>query len=165
MILLNTKKRGPTQEEAEPDEEEKWLMKRLFGQIYTDTTVESEAKVSQEDDMITEAEVFRVDKRKTETLRASRNKGRTEKNEKIKLAHQAAWIDKHDEAVRISLIESKRLKKLRTFEEDTTLSGTEFQERLRKQFLKLHHAPRWAQTDTLEHQEDPTDELAEKGGD
>lgn len=74
-----------------------------------------------------------------------------------------AWVDPDDERIAIplagrdarapdgSLRGTKRLRKLRTSAGETSVSGTEYQERLRAQFEKLHPLPQWAMHRKREH--------------
>ena len=55
-----------------------------------------------------------------------------------------AWIDSDDERLQISLMAAPRLRKLRKFEGEDVISGTEYQRRLRKQYQALHPPPKWA---------------------
>jgi U3 small nucleolar RNA-associated protein 18 len=62
-----------------------------------------------------------------------------------KVEKRAAWVDEDDDKVEVNLIAENRTKKLRTCEDDVKINGTEYSRRLRKQFEKLHHRPKWAQ--------------------
>ncbi|KAG4098432.1 WD40 repeat-like protein [Neocallimastix lanati (nom. inval.)] len=57
-----------------------------------------------------------------------------------------AWIDDDDETLEINLTSVNRTKKLRESEEEITLSGVEYEKRLRKQFEKVYRRPLWAYT-------------------
>jgi len=54
-------------------------------------------------------------------------------NEKQKIEMTPAWIDDDDDTLEINLTSINRTKKLRESEEEITLSGTEYEKRLRKQ--------------------------------
>ncbi|KAK0475155.1 WD40-repeat-containing domain protein [Armillaria novae-zelandiae] len=54
-----------------------------------------------------------------------------------------AWTDPSDPPV-VSLVASKRSRKLRDAPSETTLSGREYESRLRRQFERIHPAPAWA---------------------
>ncbi|KAI9098050.1 WD40-repeat-containing domain protein [Phlyctochytrium arcticum] len=54
-----------------------------------------------------------------------------------------AWED-DDTHVSVNISDAKRLRKLRTTFEENTISGKEYELRLRKQFEKLHPTPNWA---------------------
>ncbi|KAI8340911.1 WD40-repeat-containing domain protein, partial [Chlamydoabsidia padenii] len=56
----------------------------------------------------------------------------------------AAWKDDDDNLLEISLSSVSRLRKLRKNEEENTISGAEYERRLRKQFNKMHPPPEWA---------------------
>ncbi|GAA5965109.1 hypothetical protein JCM3765_004861 [Sporobolomyces pararoseus] len=57
---------------------------------------------------------------------------------------QAAWYDPADEDLQISLQGQKRLRKLRDAAAEDVVSGLEYENRLRRQFEKLHPTPQWA---------------------
>ncbi|GAA5975448.1 hypothetical protein JCM5350_006482 [Sporobolomyces pararoseus] len=57
---------------------------------------------------------------------------------------QAAWYDPADEGLQISLQGQKRLRKLRDAAAEDVVSGLEYENRLRRQFEKLHPTPQWA---------------------
>jgi len=54
-------------------------------------------------------------------------------NEKQKIEMTPAWIDDDDDTLEINLTSINRTKKLRETEQEITLSGTEYEKRLRKQ--------------------------------
>ena len=53
------------------------------------------------------------------------------------------WID-HNEDVRVDLQSKNRLKKLRTSFSEETITGDEYEQRLRTQFQKINPTPSWA---------------------
>ncbi|KZO99627.1 WD40 repeat-like protein [Calocera viscosa TUFC12733] len=57
---------------------------------------------------------------------------------------KAAWTDPSDSALTVSLSTSNRLRKLRNTAEEDSVSGKEYELRLRRQFEKLQPAPDWA---------------------
>jgi len=58
-------------------------------------------------------------------------------NEKQKIEMTPAWIDDDDETLEINLTSVNRTKKLRESEEEITLSGVEYEKRLRKQWILI----------------------------
>jgi hypothetical protein len=136
-----------------PDEEEKWLTKSLFGYFPS----EEEELSGTNYDEITENEMFKIDKI---GFQASDLKD-VEEDSKYNLTYREAWKDEYDEEIQVSLTDKKRLKKLRTFEEENVLSGIEFQKRLRDQFQKLHHDTNWARLDVSKNKEN--DKFNEEG--
>ncbi|KAJ3381741.1 U3 snoRNP protein [Entophlyctis sp. JEL0112] len=55
------------------------------------------------------------------------------------------WEDHHDSGFKVDISNGpSRLRKLRDTEEETELAASEYETRLRKQFLKLHPTPAWA---------------------
>ncbi|KAI8826861.1 WD40-repeat-containing domain protein [Fimicolochytrium jonesii] len=54
----------------------------------------------------------------------------------------AAWSD--DDDVPVNIIDSKRLRKLRLDYSEKVLTGKEYEQRLRQQFVKMHPTPQWA---------------------
>lgn len=56
-----------------------------------------------------------------------------------------AWVDSDDERLAVSLATASRLRKLRIAEGEDVVSGTDYTERLRKQYLTLNPLPKWAQ--------------------
>lgn len=55
-----------------------------------------------------------------------------------------AWEDSDDERLSISLAGVSRLRKLRISEAEVVVSGTEYTQRLRQQYLRLYPHPEWA---------------------
>ncbi|KAK4170240.1 WD40-repeat-containing domain protein [Cladorrhinum sp. PSN259] len=55
-----------------------------------------------------------------------------------------AWEDSDDERLTVSLATASRLRKLRTYEGEDVVNGTEYSERLRQQYLRLYPLPEWA---------------------
>ena len=55
-----------------------------------------------------------------------------------------AWEDSDDERLTISLAGATRLRKLRIFESEDLVSGTEYARRLQQQYLRLYPQPDWA---------------------
>lgn len=56
----------------------------------------------------------------------------------------AVWADSDDERMAISLAGQPRLRKLRDTEAEDVVSGKEYIKRLRRQYLRLHPTPGWA---------------------
>lgn len=54
-------------------------------------------------------------------------------NENQKIELTPAWVDEDDETLEINLTSVNRTKKLRETEQEITLSGVEYEKRLRKQ--------------------------------
>jgi len=67
-------------------------------------------------------------------------------NENQKIEMIPAWADDDDETLEINLTSVNRTKKLRETEQEITLSGVEYEKRLRKQFEKVYRRPIWAYT-------------------
>ncbi|KAG9104678.1 hypothetical protein FRC06_000064 [Ceratobasidium sp. 370] len=57
---------------------------------------------------------------------------------------RAAWVDPDDNQLDISIASDRRLRKLRNSATESTLSGREYESRLRRQFEKFHPVPEWA---------------------
>ena len=55
-----------------------------------------------------------------------------------------AWEDKDDFALQVSLVGTDRTKKLRETEDEDVVSGVEYEQKLRRQFEKVHPVPSWA---------------------
>ncbi|KAI8907315.1 WD40-repeat-containing domain protein [Gorgonomyces haynaldii] len=56
---------------------------------------------------------------------------------------QQVWEDEDD--IEVNIQDKKRLRKLKTDFEEHTVSGKEYEQRLRKQYEKMHPTPNWAQ--------------------
>ncbi|RDA91756.1 hypothetical protein CP533_4787 [Ophiocordyceps camponoti-saundersi (nom. inval.)] len=56
----------------------------------------------------------------------------------------AAWEDSDDDRLTVSLASIRQNRKLRVSEADDVVSGTEYSQRLRQQYLRFHPAPEWA---------------------
>ncbi|TPX61365.1 hypothetical protein PhCBS80983_g01165 [Powellomyces hirtus] len=70
----------------------------------------------------------------------------------------AAWED--DDNVPVNIVDKKRLRKLRLDYSETTLSGKEYEARLRKQFQRIHPTPQWAEISIREQKNgDSSDDL------
>ncbi|KAM0790775.1 hypothetical protein ACM66B_004625 [Microbotryomycetes sp. NB124-2] len=63
---------------------------------------------------------------------------------KPKHQRHAAWHDPADEQLTVSLTSVSRLRKLRTAPSEDLVTGLDYENRLRKQFEKLHPPPTWA---------------------
>lgn len=57
----------------------------------------------------------------------------------------AAWEDDDDAKVQVNIAEVSRARKLRTSEEETTITGAEYSDRLRKRFASANPGAAWAQ--------------------
>ena len=57
---------------------------------------------------------------------------------------QAAWTDDEEQTFQVDIQSKRRLRKLKTDFEETSINAAEYENRLRKQFQKLHPTPRWA---------------------
>ena len=57
---------------------------------------------------------------------------------------KAAWRDSDDERIIVSLASNPRLRKLRISETEDLINGKDLTQRLRRQFARLHPAPKWA---------------------
>ncbi|KAG0317872.1 U3 snoRNP protein [Podila horticola] len=72
-----------------------------------------------------------------------------EESEDMKLTEiyggRPAWVDDDDKTLVVSLKSANRLKKLRKAEEEDTVSGVDYEQRLRRQFEKVYPVPNWAQ--------------------
>ncbi|KAF9210218.1 U3 snoRNP protein [Podila verticillata] len=72
-----------------------------------------------------------------------------EESEDMKLTEiyggRPAWVDEDDKTLVVSLKSANRLKKLRKAEEEDTVTGVDYEQRLRRQFEKVYPVPNWAQ--------------------
>eukprot|EP00794_Sanderia_malayensis_P007312 gene7313-8130_t len=68
-----------------------------------------------------------------------------------------AWVDEDDKNLNIDIKHNKRLRKLRTAEEDDIINGENFENRLRSQFEKIVGAPKWADMDKRREESDEED--------
>ncbi|CAE6430462.1 unnamed protein product [Rhizoctonia solani] len=59
---------------------------------------------------------------------------------------KAAWVDPDDNQLDISIASDRRLRKLRDSAVEDTISGREYETRLRRQFEKVNPVPEWATT-------------------
>ncbi|KAJ3271884.1 U3 snoRNP protein, partial [Borealophlyctis nickersoniae] len=66
----------------------------------------------------------------------------------------AAWEDEDD--VMVNIVDTKRLRKLRTDYSEEIISGKDYEARLRAQFEKIHPKPEWA---TIPAEGEDTDDL------
>ncbi|KAJ1842412.1 U3 snoRNP protein, partial [Coemansia sp. RSA 2703] len=57
---------------------------------------------------------------------------------------KAAWVDEDMQNATVALKDQKRTRKLRTVEEENTVSGDVYEQRLRQQFQKINPVPKWA---------------------
>lgn len=70
-----------------------------------------------------------------------------------------AWNDSDDEKIKVSLVASDRLKKLRKREADSYASGKSYIHRLRSQFEKIYPRPSWVDNMENELDQDSDDEM------
>ncbi|CAE6472570.1 unnamed protein product [Rhizoctonia solani] len=59
---------------------------------------------------------------------------------------KAAWVDPDDSQLDISIASDRRLRKLRDNAAEDTISGRDYETRLRRQFEKVNPVPKWATT-------------------
>ncbi|EUC65588.1 U3 small nucleolar RNA-associated protein, putative [Rhizoctonia solani AG-3 Rhs1AP] len=59
---------------------------------------------------------------------------------------KVAWVDPDDNQLDISIASDRRLRKLRDSAVEDTISGREYETRLRRQFEKVNPVPEWATT-------------------
>jgi hypothetical protein len=134
MPVVGRSLSGDMPHEPSSDEEETWLMRKLFGvrRVETDSSW-----AATHGNGVTKEELFRIDRKRS-----------SPQDDVERVAHGAgcADTDKHDEDSHVSLADTRRLKKLRLAGErdDVRVSGPEFEARLRRQFAKLHREPDWA---------------------
>jgi U3 small nucleolar RNA-associated protein 18 len=91
-------------------------------------------------------------KRKKKSARLRQNDKRTAKadaseddEEPEGLPPGPAWIDPDDAELEVDLMRQNRTKKLRRFDKETTVSGQEYEQRLRDQFTKMNGSVGWAE--------------------
>lgn len=65
----------------------------------------------------------------------------------------AAWEDEDDDNVYVNIAEDTRLRKLRTKERETVISGKEYTQRLRQKFNQLSQATSWATLPSTDEKE------------
>lgn len=58
--------------------------------------------------------------------------------------NDAAWKDEDDDSVKVDLMAENRSRKLRQYERESVVTGTEYSNRLRNQFGLLNAKPKWA---------------------
>jgi hypothetical protein len=145
------------------DEEEKWLLKKVFGQLYADLNYPSDSTVDDQD-RITEKEIFRIDKKKRISSPPAPAENAAHHRSIESLAPKPAWTDRHDEEVQVSLDKKKRFKKLKAVSDGdrVVLSGIELEARLRKQFMKLNGESSWANILDQDKRKLEEDEIAEE---
>lgn len=73
-------------------------------------------------------------------LKGEEKEGKKGQNRALK----PAWEDPDDDEIQINVADVPRLRKLRQAEEETTVSGSEYQARLREQHKKLNPKDSWA---------------------
>lgn len=67
-----------------------------------------------------------------------------EKGDAAKKAVVASvWHDSDDDVSHVSLVHSRRLRKLRETEDEAVVTGSEYTKRLRRQFERIYEPPRW----------------------
>lgn len=113
----------PEQAEEEEDEEEAFSDAEQDAGDETDETEES-----------SEDEIEKLKKRQEEGYGYGR---------------KPAWEDKDDFTLQVSLADANRTRKLRDTEEEDVVSGVEYEQKLRRQFEKVHPVPSWATLPSL----------------
>eukprot|EP00128_Syssomonas_multiformis_P012547 Colp12_sorted_trinity150504_noHs@11706 len=148
------RKRARTLETTKASKDEKQLEALVFGtqqQALAELlgTAEEEERVAVYEE---EAQTgFVVDTKGDNAFRetgASEDEGDEEEDEGVEvtqtLERKAAWVDEDEEEEFVDLTKVNRLKKLRKTEEEDLVSGTEYTERLRGQFERIHSSHKWA---------------------
>lgn len=67
-----------------------------------------------------------------------------EKKAEEAVVDKPAWEDSDDERLTVSLAGVGRLRKLREFEGEDVVNGTEYSQRLRAQYMRMYPVPEWA---------------------
>lgn len=92
-------------------------------------------------DAIDDADLFFIDTATAPGDAAAANK---KTQEKTKDADAPAWEDSDDERLTVSLAGVSQLRKLRITADEDVVSGADYAQRLRRQFLVLNPLPKWA---------------------
>lgn len=140
--------------ELPPKSEEEILLERLvFGDISgfesnlkkvenlydysSDENIEQDED-EDEDEIQDDEDLFFIDEQ------ADPNNAHVEdSDEENVIQEDDAWEDSDDENVKVSLVNTATLKKLRKLETDTNISGRSYVTRLRSQFEKIYPRPEW----------------------
>lgn len=75
-----------------------------------------------------------------------------------------AWIDPDDAQLEVDLTRQNRTKKLRRFDLETTVTGDEYERRLREQFTKLNGTASWAEKRKGDKDDDASSGSEDEGG-
>ncbi|KAG7439545.1 WD40 repeat-like protein [Guyanagaster necrorhizus] len=170
-------------DDASKDDEERRLESLLFGVPYVpageETVLEDEDEGEEENEKelqnLTDGDLFFVDDgarpsgdaiRDEEDDNEENERGKESDGEEaeptqrqakpepvLSSRKKSAWTDPSDPPV-VSLVASNRTRKLRDAPSETTLSGREYESRLRRQFERIHPAPAWAKKRRREGEDD-----------
>ncbi|KAL9621889.1 MAG: hypothetical protein Q9160_003710 [Pyrenula sp. 1 TL-2023] len=158
-------------EPMEKDETEDRLEKLLFGDdagfynsldnfeqgkdliLAEGSTSQEGSPSSQEDDLknVDDRDLFFLDSGLSPSLSGRETTNHTAKENRDTQTRQVAWVDSDDERLTISLASNPRLRKLRNFEGEDRVSGTEYIKRLRRQYERLRPRPEWANFSKIGH--------------
>ncbi|KAJ7056545.1 WD40-repeat-containing domain protein [Mycena amicta] len=146
-------------DDADKDDEERRLESLLFGTKYTPVKQTTVVAPSAEMQNLTDADLFFVDDGAADSpIDLSEPENLSDESADDQLEHRPlksgkapAWEDPSDPPM-VS-IESNRLRKLRDEPSETTLSGRQYESRLRRQYERINPQPAWAKAAKARTQE------------
>ena len=85
------------------------------------------------------------------------NNATDEDDEPEPLTKKSAWVDEDDAEISVDIKAQNRTRKLRLTEDETKVSGSVYESRLRQQFEKIYPTPSWVSKSKLESTSDDED--------
>lgn len=137
------------------DEEERELERLVFG-VEPEKIFEEE---DQDESQLKNTIALNDEDDKEDDETSSSSFMRLDAIQEVPKKRKPAWVDEDDDSISVDIKNQKRLRKLRKTEDDATVSGLEFQNRLRSQFEKIVGKPNWAKTDNKKLDSDDDDEF------
>ncbi|CAI9117414.1 OLC1v1018806C2 [Oldenlandia corymbosa var. corymbosa] len=142
---------GNNELEIEQQREMKKLENSLFGSLYSPVEFskhEDEEVGSQVDDT---AALFIVDRSANSGLSVyeeDQDLADESSDEKETVQRKPVWVDDEEEKVTVNIAKVNRLRKLRKEEDESVISGSAYESRLRAQHAKLNPGTEWANLDS-----------------
>ncbi|KAI2785748.1 hypothetical protein POX_h09507 [Penicillium oxalicum] len=119
--------------------------------VHSDESADEEGEDEEEVDLanIPDSDLFFLDSGNVQTSTELADSAETPSDDEADEeddddAVPAVWHDSDDERIAVSLASQSKLRKLRNFESEDIISGTEYIRRLRRQFQRMNPTPEWA---------------------
>ncbi|CAL0303814.1 unnamed protein product [Lupinus luteus] len=147
-LKLNKKKRGEELVKKQVKEMKK-LENFLFSSLYSPVEFGKEDNQVDADDTANGSDLFFTDRSADTVLTVYKEDAADDFSEdEADLQIKPVWVDEEEEKTTVNIAKLNRLRKLRTEEDESVISGSEYVSRLRAHHIKLNPGTEWAQVDS-----------------